>query len=178
MISVRYVAAVLVLLLGLAGCARDSSAVPAHTSSTEGETPGAKELMWQEAKARTQAMELEIVNSIPEGKVVKVDLKATGTLLNCGGPLVNWNGGTIVTLSAGTELEPLVRALEAKYQDSRFTIKTRDPSPAGSYEVQLRSPDTAEIYIIGAGWDPDTILITSSSECFTWPEGEYKGGKF
>ncbi|MBP3035178.1 hypothetical protein J2M53_02770 [Arthrobacter sp. zg-ZUI100] len=121
-------------------------------------------------------MELEIVNLIPEGKVAKVDLKATGTLLTCSGPLVNWNGGTIVTLSAGTELEPLVREIEAKYRDSRFTIKTRDPSPAGSYEVQLRSPDTAEIYIIGAGWDPDTILITSSSECFTWPEGDYKGG--
>ncbi|MCC9204915.1 hypothetical protein [Arthrobacter sp. zg-Y769] len=136
-------------------------------------------MTWQEAKARTQALELEIVNSIPKERVAKGDQKATGVLLDCSDTLVNWNGATIVTLTAGTDLERVVRALEAKYQGNRFNIKTRDPAPSGDYEVQLRSPDTAEIYFIGAGWDPDRILITSSSECFTWVEScKYKRGKF
>ena len=144
----------------------------------EGGTSVAQELTWQEAKARTQAMESEIINSIPEDKVAKVDQMATGVLFDCGGSTVNWAGGATVILSAGEEPEPLVRALEAKYQDSKFKIKTRDPAPAGDYEVQLRSHDTAEIYIIGEGTEPNTILITSASECFEWPEGEYKGGDF
>ncbi|MCC9204914.1 hypothetical protein [Arthrobacter sp. zg-Y769] len=179
MIRVRRTAAVVVLLLSLAGCAGDSSAVPADTSSSEGKTTVAEELTWQEAKVRTQAMELEIANSLPEGKVAKVDQLPTGVLLDCSDTLVNWHGATTVTLTEGTEPEPLVRELEAKYRDSRFNIKTRDPAPAGHYEVQLRSPDTAEIYFIGAGRDPHTIRIASGSECFTWvDEGKYKRGKF
>ncbi|UWX98471.1 hypothetical protein N2K95_07445 [Arthrobacter zhaoxinii] len=123
-------------------------------------------------------MELEIATSIPEGKVAKIDQQPTGVLLDCSDSLVNWNGGAIITLTAGTEPEPLVSAIKAKYEDSRFNIKTRDPNPAGRYEVQLRSRDTAEIYFIVAGWDPGTIRIASGSDCFTWPENEYKGGEF
>ncbi|MBP3043336.1 hypothetical protein KKR91_10005 [Arthrobacter jiangjiafuii] len=137
------------------------------------------ELTWQEAKARTQAMELEIANSIPADKVATVDQLPTGAVIDCSDTLVNWHGATTVTLTAGTEPEPLVRAIQAKYKDSRFTIKIRDPAPAGHYEVQLRSPDTAEMYIIGAGGDPGTIRIASGSVCFAWvDDGKYKRGKF
>ncbi|UWX95838.1 hypothetical protein N2K95_09010 [Arthrobacter zhaoxinii] len=139
----------------------------------------ATELTWQEAKARTQAMELEIAHSIPEDKVAKVDQLPTGVLIDCSDTLVTWNGATTVTLTEGTEPEPLVREFEEKYRNSRFTIKIRDPAPAGDYEVQLRSPDIAEIYIVGEGTKPDTILITSSSDCFIWvDDGKYKRGKF
>ncbi|MDN3904793.1 hypothetical protein [Arthrobacter sp. YD2] len=178
MICRRSSATVLVLLLSVTGCARDSSEASTRTSSLEQGTPAAQVLTWPEAKARTQAMEREIINSIPEDKVAEVDQMATGVLFDCGGSSVNWAGGATVVLSAGEEPELLVRSLEAKYQDSRFKIKTRDPAPAGDYEVQLRSRDTAEIYIMGEGTEPNTILITSASECFEWPEGEYKGGDF
>ncbi|MBP3043707.1 hypothetical protein KKR91_03690 [Arthrobacter jiangjiafuii] len=161
MIRARRAAGVVVLLLGLVGCAGASS-----------EASAANELTWQEAKARTQATELEIANSLPQGKVADVDHMATGVLLACGGSSVTWNGAATVTLTAGAEPEPLVRALEAKYRDSRFEIKVRDPAPAGHYEFQLRSPDSAEIYIIKRGVEPSTIRIASGSECFSWPEDE------
>ena len=157
----------LVLLLGLTGCAED----PSEAAAVDG-------LPWQEAKARTQAMELEIADSLPQDQVAEIEQMPDGVLIECGGSSVNWHGATTVALSEGTDPEPLVRALEAKYQDSRFEIKVRDPAPAGHYEVQLRSPETAEIYIIGEGFDPYTVRIASGSECFPWPEGEYMGGKF
>ena len=179
MIRVRSTAAVVILMLSLAGCAGDASEVPASTGSPEGETPAAKEeVTWQEAKARTQAMELEMAYSVPEDKVAKVDQLPTGVLIDCSDSLVNWRGATTVTLAEGTDPEPLVREFEEKYRDSRFTIEART-APAGHYEVGLASPETAEIYLIAPGWDPNTIRIASSSECFTWvDEGKYKRGKF
>lgn len=177
MTRARCTAAGLVLLLCLAGCARDSPQGPAPTSSTEGDTSMTNDLTWQQAKARTQAMELEIANFLPQDIVEKIDQAATGILINCENPLVNWHGATTVTLSAETEPEALVREIEAEYRDSRFNIKTRT-APAGHYEVQLRSPDTEEIYLVAEGLDPNTIRIASGSECFVLPEEEFIGGDF
>ena len=163
----RSVAVLLVLLLGLVGCTEDPS--PAA---------GGEQLTWQEAKARTQAMELDIAASLPQDKVAEVDQSPTGVLMECGDSWVNWHGATTVTLREGTDPEPLVRELKVKYQDSRFKIEIRDPAPAGHYELGLASSETAEIYLIGAGFDPYTIRIASGSECFPWPEDEYMGGDF
>ena len=103
MIQARGVAAGLVLLLGLVGCA-----------SAEPEASAADELTWQEAKARTQAMELEIADSIPRDEVADVAQMPTGMLIDCGGSTVNWNGVTTVPLTAGAEPDPGVRAPEEK----------------------------------------------------------------
>lgn len=167
MIRWRAAVACVSLCLSLVGCADNSS-----------EAAGSVELTWQEAKARTQAMELEIVESLPPDQVVEVAQMPTGMLIRCDDSRVNWNGATTVTLPAGTEPDPLVRALEEKYRDSRFDIEVRDPAPAGHYDIQLRSPDGGESYLIGEGFDPNTIRIASGSECFPWPEGEYIGGEF
>ena len=174
----RYLATVLVLLLGVTGCATGAPGeAPASSTGTEKGEAVESELTWQEAKARTLAMQLEVAKLIPKDKVVKINHKKTGTLLSCSRTLFNWNGSTTATLSKDTEVEPVVMMIEEHYQDSRFKIKTRT-DPSESYEVQLRSPDTAEIYIISAGWDPDTIRIASGSPCFTLPEGVYPGGDF
>ena len=178
MIRARNAGVVLVLLLGLAGCATDGAPTPTQTSTTEGDTPVATELRWQEAKARTQAMELEIADSIPQDEVVSIAQMPTGMLIDCGGSMVNWNGAATVTLTPGTEPEPFVRMIEEKYRDSRFDIEVRDPAPAGHYDVQLRSPHAAENYIIKPGSEPSTIRIASGSECFPWPEGESIRGEF
>ncbi|WP_411733828.1 hypothetical protein [Paeniglutamicibacter sp.] len=135
------------------------------------------ELTWQEAKARTLAMQLEIAELIPEAKVVKIHNKKTGTLFSCSETQHRWKGSNTVTLTEGTEPEPLVRAIEAHFQDSRFDIEAGIDN-VGNYEVQLRSLNTAENYIVAAGWDPDTIRIDSGSPCFTLPEGVYPGGDF
>lgn len=178
MTRARCTAAAMILLLGLVGCASNAAETPTPASPTQGNTSMASELTWQDAKARTQAMELEIADSLPQDVVAGVEQMPDGVLIKCGDSAVNWHGATTVTLNEGTVPDPLVRELEAKYRDSRFEIKVRDPAPAGHYEVQLRSPDTAEIYIIGEGFDPATIRIASGSDCFPWPEDEYMGGKF
>lgn len=170
------VGAVLVLV-GITGCApSDQFGEPSKSTTTKEGAPVGNGLTWQEAKAQTQDLELEIARLIPEDKVVKIDQGKTGTLFSCSETQHNWNGATTVTLSKGTEPEALVKAIEAQYQDSRFTIET-DLSITGNYRVQLRSPHTAASYIIVRD-DPNAIRIASGSACFTLPGGVYPGGDF
>ena len=178
MIRTRFVAiAAVALVAGLSGCTT-SDRFGEPTSATPGKEGVSveSELTWQEAKAQSQAMELEIAELIPEDKVVKVEQKATGILFECGEAQHLWKGSTAVTLSAGTDPEPIVQAIEAHYQDSRFTIKT-STSVTGNYRIQLRSPDTSENYIIVKD-GPGEVRIASGSACFTLPEGVYPGGDF
>ncbi|WP_411733826.1 hypothetical protein [Paeniglutamicibacter sp.] len=165
------------LLASLSGCMPSdrSGDLTSATTTENGEAVG-NVWTWQKAKAQTQAMELEISKLIPEDKVVKIDRGKTGILLSCSETQHNWNGATTVTLNKGTEPEPLVKAIEAHYQDSRFTIET-DLDIVGDHRIQLRSPDTAENYIIVKD-GPGTISIDSGSACFTLPEGEYPRGDF
>ena len=179
MIRTRLTAiAAVVLMAGLSGCMpSDQSGDPTSVTTTEEGGAVESELTWQEAKARTLAMQLEIAELIPEAKVVKIHNKKTGTLFSCRETQHNWLGSATVTLTEGTEPEPLVKDIEAHYQDSEFDIET-DIDNVGNYEIQLRSLNTAENYIVAAGWDPDTIRIDSGSPCFTLPEGVYPGGDF
>lgn len=179
MIRTRWTAiAAVVLMAGLSGCMpSNQSGDPASATTTEKGASAESELTWQKAKARTLATQLEIARLIPEDKVVKIHNKKTGTLFACGEAQHNWLGSATVTLTEGTEPEPLVKEIEAHYKDSGFDIET-DIDSAGDYQVQLGSPGTAENYIISAGWDPDTIRIASGSDCFTLPDGVYPGGDF
>jgi hypothetical protein len=173
----RYLATVLILLLGVTGCATGAHGeAPTSTTATEkGETVD-NEFTWQEAKARTLSMQLEIARLIPENKVVKINDKKTGTLLRCSETHHNWNGSTTVTLAEGVDEESVVKAIEAHYKDSRFNIKT-STSVTGNYRIQLRSPDTAENYIIVKD-GPGEVRIASGSACFKLPKGVYPGGDF
>jgi hypothetical protein len=173
MIRTRFTAAVLVLLVAVTGC---TSGAPTSTTETEGNGPVESELTWQEAKAKAQAMELEIAGLIPEDKVAKIEQRETGVLFSCSEKQHTWDGSTNVFLTEGTEGEPLLKAIEAHYQDGPFAIKS-DLDIVGDYRVQLRSRDAAESYIIGIG-APGTIHIASGSACFTLPEGVYPGGDF
>ncbi|GAA3585785.1 hypothetical protein GCM10022198_06360 [Klugiella xanthotipulae] len=173
--KIRRGAAVMVMvvaLVGLLGCS-DTGDV-GNVGEGKGQDMG---LTWQEAKADTQKMELEIADLIPPDKIVSIEQKETGMLLSCSKTEHNWNGGITVTVVPGVEVEPIVKDIEEHYQDSRFDIKTR-LNVVGKYQVQLRSPDTAEIYIITEGFTPDAIRIVSGSVCFTLPEGVYPGGDF
>jgi hypothetical protein len=167
MIRTRTIAAMLVLLTTMTGCA----------TKAEGITPLKKELTWQAAKAHSQAIELEIAELIPKDKVVKIEQDETGTLLSCSETEHNWNGTSMVTLAKDAEEEPLVKAIEAHYQNSQFAVET-DINISGNYRVQLFHPDSAENYLISAGWDTDTIRISSGSSCFALPEDVYPGGDF
>ncbi|GAA3585772.1 hypothetical protein GCM10022198_06340 [Klugiella xanthotipulae] len=164
------VAAVVLLVIGVSGC----SGTGRGGNVEEGQDMG---LTWQEAKADTQKMELEIAGLIPPDKIVSIEQKETGMLFSCSKTEHNWNGATTITVVPGTEIEPIVKDIEEHYLDSRFDIKTR-LNVMGRYEAQLRSPDTAEIYILGEDFVPGTIRIDSGSVCFTLPEGVYPGGDF
>jgi hypothetical protein len=170
--------AAVVLMVSLSGCtpSKQSEDPTSATTTEEGESVDSS-LTWQSAKARTLTTQLEIAKLIPEAKVVKIHNKKTGTLFSCGETQHNWHGSATVTLTEGTEPEPLVKDIEAHYQESGFDIEA-DIDTAGDYRVQLGSPGTAENYIISAGWDPDTIRIASGSACFTLPEDVYPGGDF
>lgn len=142
------------------------------------ETPGVVEgVSWEEAKAQAQAMELEIAGLVPAEVVVGVEQKPTGVLLSCSETEWRWKGATTVTVVAGTEIEPIVRAIEADYAGSRFDLRTR-LNIDGQYEVQLMSPQTAENYIVAEGFEPGQLRISSGSVCFTLPEDVWPGGDF
>jgi len=165
-------AAPVALALILIGCASDE----ALTTQKERGTEVKYVLTWQEAKATTQAMELEIAALIPEGAVEKVSQMKKGTLLSCDKYQHTWVGATTVTVEQGTEIEPIVRAIEDHFRNGPFLTGNRS-NILGSYEVSVHSPESAELYLIAED-SLTTIRISSNSACFTLPEGVYPGGLF
>jgi hypothetical protein len=173
-------ALLLVGLIGLAGCAGNPNA-----SSTEPTAPVAAqtpeetmiaELTWQEAKAHTQAMQLEIAALIPKDAVLSIDQKKKGVLLSCNKTQHNWNASTTVTVSEGTKIEAIVRAIEAHYRADGAKVSV-DIDVDEKYRIQI-SLGAGENYIVAEDLAPNEIRIASGSECFTLPEGVYPGGDF
>lgn len=140
MVRARCATALLILLVALTGC---TSGAATGTTEAEKNSPVESELTWQDAKAKAQAMELEIAGLIPEGRVAKIEQRETGLLFSCSGNRHNWSGSINVTLTKGTEEEAILKAIEAHYRDGPFAIKT-DLDIVGDYRVQLRSRDSAE----------------------------------
>ncbi|WP_301111461.1 hypothetical protein [Microbacterium sp.] len=132
----------------------------------------------EEAKSEAQAMELEIAALIPADVVANVVQKPEGTLFSCDDAQHRWKGLTTVALVPGTEVEMVVKGVEAQMaDDDRFEMRSW-VDPAGEYTVQLTSPETAANFIFGEGIEEGTIDIDSGSKCFTLPEGVYPGGTF
>ena len=135
------------------------------------------DLTWQEAKAHTQAMELEISALIPKDAVLSIDQKKQGVLLSCTKTQHNWNGATTVTVAEGTEIEPIVRAIEAHYRTNGAKVSV-DRNVDENYRIQIDPPAPGENYLVSEGFSPNEIRIASGSACFTLPEGIYPGGDF
>lgn len=157
-------------LLGLAGC---SSIMPASQKESEMN----KELTWQEAKATTQAVELEIADLIPKDVVVDAYQADTGMMLSCSKGGDRWNGGMIITVAEGTDIEAIVRDIEAHYENTNYSTENW-LSFEGRYHTIVKDPETEMFFFVGEGLEPNQIDITSSSECFILPEGVYRGGDF
>ncbi|MET3901745.1 hypothetical protein [Paenarthrobacter sp. 4246] len=166
----------------LAGCAGSPGGThiepPVTTATkTQGE-PTKAELTWQEAKAKAQAMELEIAALIPKGTVVSIDQKKKGVLLSCNKTQHKWKGSTTITVADGTKINSIVKDIEAHYQSGLFGVRNR-LDIGGSYEVQMIARSgSGENYIVAEGLAPNQIDIDSGSPCFTLPEGIYPGGDF
>ncbi|SDX18772.1 hypothetical protein SAMN04487912_10894 [Arthrobacter sp. cf158] len=172
------------LLVGamvLAGCSGSPGGThiePAAPTAaeTQGEPMNA-ELTWQEAKAHTQAMELDLAALIPKDAVVSIDQKKKGMLLSCNKTQHNWKGFTAITVAEGTKIEPIVRAIEAHHR-AKGTKVSADWNPSGNYRIQIDLPAPGENYIAAEGLAPNQIDIDSGSPCFTLPDGIYPGGDF
>ncbi|MCD4850949.1 hypothetical protein LN996_09030 [Arthrobacter sp. AK01] len=177
-------ALMLVVSIGLAGCAGNPSASSTEstvpTASDTQEEPLIAELTWQEAKASTAKEALEIAALIPKDKITSIVQKETGVLLSCSNTEHNWNGSTSITLTEGSEAESVVKELEtaarAHYTDHRFEVSS-DRTIQGTFRVEISDPATSEMYLIRED-DPGVIRIASGSPCFTLPEGIYPGGDF
>lgn len=131
-------------------------------------------LTWQEAKESTMAHAAELAALIPADQIVSVEQRETGTLFNCGPEQKSWTSSTSVVLVEGADPERIVKAIEAHYQDTEFTV-TNDLSMAGNYQVSLVAPDGVEGYLVGILADGE-ISISYGSTCFTPPEDRYLGG--
>ncbi|WP_043443210.1 hypothetical protein [Arthrobacter sp. L77] len=135
------------------------------------------DLTWQEAKARTQAMEREIAALIPEDAVLSIDQQQTGTLLSCNETQHHWAAATTVTVAEGTEIEPIVKAIEAHYRANGTEVSV-DRDVNEDYRIQIDPPAPGESHLVSEGLSPNEIRIASGSACFTLPEGIYPGGDF
>jgi hypothetical protein len=124
-----------------------------------------------------QAMELEIAGLVPSEAVVSVDQMPKGTLFSCSETEWTWYGATTVTVVEGTDIEAIVRSIQAHYAGGRFEMRTR-LNISDHLEVHLMSSEMAENYIVSEGVAPDEIRIASGSECFTLPEGTWTRGAF
>lgn len=74
------------------------------------------------------------------------------------------------------DAEAALRVVAGHYQGSRFNVQ-EDKDIVGKYRLQLVDKSADESYLLSifaAGW----INISSSSPCFTAPEGVYPGGDF
>lgn len=132
---------------------------------------------WELAKADTQEMELEIAALVPAELTVAVEQNPRGTLLSCSETEWSWNGATTVTVVEGTEMESLIRRIQAQFDGSRFDSRT-DPNIVGKLQLQLTVADTAENYIVVEGIEPTQLRISSGSACFVLPEGMWPGDEF
>ncbi|WP_187976584.1 hypothetical protein [Mycetocola sp. JXN-3] len=134
-------------------------------------------MTWEQAKADSQRMELEIADLVPEDKVLRIEQQTSGVVTACTATQHNWTGSTTVTLIPGTPIEPITRALEDHYPESKWSADGYIDM-AGDYMVQLTSRPRGESYLFGQGVYPDTIRIDSSSTCFTLPEDKLPGDEF
>jgi hypothetical protein len=161
----RYVALVAAtpLALGLFGC----------SSNEEGSG-----LNINEAKSRTQQMESRIAALVPKEYVLGQDQAASGILMSCGNGLYQWLGHTHLKLTSDPDFERILRAILAGVrQDHNYDArmgKRIDGEPRADIGGRFQ-----EFYMAAPVVDDRTDYeISSSSPCFTLPEGMQPGDKY
>ncbi|MEZ3162245.1 hypothetical protein AB1K54_17160 [Microbacterium sp. BWT-B31] len=133
---------------------------------------------WQDAKAATQSMELEIARVVPADSIESTDQAETGTLLGCSGGRHQWTGQTVVHLVPGTDAEALVEKVIARFEGRDGFTAAPYTTLDGATVAEIVSSDGEEHYFAGPSAKPDQFEILSASHCFTLPEDVYPGGDF
>ncbi|MFT3797002.1 hypothetical protein [Microbacterium sp.] len=152
-----------VLAVALVGCAADK--------------PEVADVTIMEAKAMTQAVELEVARRVPAELVASIDQSPTGSLLSCEGERnYNWAGGITVYLTEGADLDAAIQGFTDANADG-WTIE-RETSAAGNPRFAIRSPDGVFILADAYADHPVSLEASSFSPCFHLPDDESPLGRF
>ncbi|OIH92693.1 hypothetical protein [Curtobacterium sp. MCBA15_003] len=168
----RKLIAPIVFLTLLTGCSTMDNNRPEAPS--EPATPSASpEVEIRAAKARTQRVELEIAEVVPDRSSVRQQEK--GALFPCGERQRQWSGGTNVVTTDEPDMDAVVAAVEKAWGDrSGWTIDKREDT-VGLATIDISTSD-GEGYLISRGTEAKTVHIRSSSSCFAVPEIFSGGG--
>jgi len=127
----------------------------------------------QEAKARAQAMEIELAGQIPAEEVASVDQDPAGVLFPCMGEReYQWTGQTKVVLAPGAEYDgaAVTSSIESNYRGRDGWSASTDQTSDGEPRVQVVGRDD-EGYLVALSVDKTFVQILSFSPCFILPEG-------
>jgi len=161
----------LTLLTLLTGC---SSIDDNRSEASEPAAPSiSPEVEIRAAKARTQRVELEIADVMPNRTSVRQQEK--GALFPCGEHRRQWSGGTNVVTTDEPDMDAVVAAVEKEWGDrSGWAIDKRQDT-VGLPTIDISTSD-GEGYLISRGTDAKTVHIRSSSSCFAVPDVFSGGG--
>ncbi|QQD77184.1 hypothetical protein I8920_05460 [Curtobacterium sp. YC1] len=168
--SYKLIAPIVFLTL-LTGCSTMDNNRP---ESSEPASPSASpEVEIRAAKARTQRVELEIAEAIPERTSVRQQEK--GTLFPCGDHQRQWVGGTDVVTAGEPDMDAVVAAVEQAWDGkSEWAVEKRQDAD-GIPTIDISTSD-GQGYLISRGTEAKTVQILSSSSCFAVPEVFFGGG--
>ena len=127
----------------------------------------------QEAKARTQGMELELAGQVPAEQVSSINQDSAGVLFPCGGDRAyQWTGQTKVVLVPGAAYDgrAVTSSIESNYKENGDWSAALDETSDGEPRVHVVGQNN-EGYLVALSVDKTFVQILSFSPCFILPEG-------
>ncbi len=131
--------------------------------------PATPPLTPQQARAHVLTAAAQIIASLPVEVVLHVE-HHDDDLCHGDRGLHAWRTFTTVTLTPGTDAEPLVRMREQAFRERGDVDVTARRDEAGAWEFRVRSMSDTSGCIVGEG-APGTIWIDSWSPSFSGSDG-------
>jgi hypothetical protein len=127
-------------------------------------------------KARTQASESFVVDSIPSRSVNNIKQRPMGSLLSCRGDRnFGWAGGTDIELLPGTNPNALADEVAAVFSSRSDWGVSRETSSFGEPRVALKSP-RGERHYVTVDAEYWRVYVDSFSVCFHLRDDESPHG--
>jgi len=166
--TVRLAALVVVAVLLLTGCGRTEADDTSTPSATSGAGTADTEKLIHAQKIRTQAIQLQIAESIPGHGEVRQS--KNGALFACAGGGRQWVGGADVVMDGRTDIDSIVESLLERWDGHDGYIANRTSDSAGRPTAEIVGAD-GEGYLVAQGTTDNDVTLTSSSRCFAVPDG-------
>lgn len=160
----RFIPVVAFLLATLSGCALGGNDID-------------PDLALPEAKVRTQSVERDIAEALPDDLVVAIHQNETGSFLACsrdGGE--QWAGGLTVRVLAGASAQRLLDPIEQRYTDAEDMAVARWDSDGDSI-VEISGLHLSSWIV---RYDPgrEEVHVSSFSPCIRLPEDIWRGDTY